>query len=90
MAGHLFRSSEACIAKHHVEKLQSIQGYNIRPDMQKNIFRGLLVRKLETTGFFEKLLTLQLDTILTIVYHSWDYLFFGLYPWSKFANEIDM
>jgi hypothetical protein len=35
MAGHLFRSSEACIAKYHVEKLQFIQGNNIRPDMQK-------------------------------------------------------
>jgi hypothetical protein len=39
---------------------------------RKNICRGLLFNQLEKTGFFENLLTLQLDITLTIMYQSWD------------------
>jgi hypothetical protein len=39
---------------------------------RRNICRGLLFSELEKTDFFGNLLTLQLDTTLTIMYHSWD------------------
>jgi hypothetical protein len=40
---------------------------------RRNICRGLLFSELEKPDFFGNLLTLQLDTTLTIMYHSWDY-----------------